>query len=173
MSDADRLDWLLSRRERDNAATRLDAAHPDRAYSRGNRARPLVHGATYFAALKDVLDATGAGDLVLFTDWQSNPDERLTDEAGSELVEVLGRAIERGADVRALVWRSHSDLIGYSTENHHDLAEQLQERGAEVLLDMRVRAGGAPPEVRRRPARRGPRPGRRLRRRDRPVPHPP
>jgi phosphatidylserine/phosphatidylglycerophosphate/cardiolipin synthase-like enzyme len=41
------------------------------------------------------------------------------------------------------VWRSHLDQTGFfATENRH-LGEQLQQRGAEVLLDMRVRAGGS------------------------------
>jgi phosphatidylserine/phosphatidylglycerophosphate/cardiolipin synthase-like enzyme len=56
---------------------------------------------------------------------------------------VLGRADERGVDVRGLVWRSHLDRTGFfATENRH-LGEQLQHRGAEVLLDMRVRSGGS------------------------------
>ena len=39
--------------------------------------RPLIHGATYFAELHERLEATRAGDLVLFTDWQGDADERL------------------------------------------------------------------------------------------------
>ena len=50
---------------------------------------------------------------------------------------------ERGVDVRGLVWRSHLDQTGFfATENRH-FGEQLQARGAEVLLDMRVRTGGS------------------------------
>ncbi len=71
--------------------------------------RPLVHGSTYFAELYERLEATRAGDLVFFTDWQGDADERLTGEPGSEVAEVLGRADERGVDVRGLVWRSHSE----------------------------------------------------------------
>ena len=45
--------------------------------------------------------------------------------------------------MRGLVWRSHLDQTGFfATENRH-LGERLQRRGAEVLLDMRVRAGGS------------------------------
>ena len=85
--------WLLSASERGNPRTRLDDVHPgEQAWSSGNRVRALVHGATYFAELFDRLEATRDGDLVLFTDWQGDADERLTGEPGSEVVEVLGRA---------------------------------------------------------------------------------
>ena len=94
---------------------------------------------------------------MLFTDWQGDADERLTDEPGSEVVEVLGRADERGVDVRGLVWRSHLDLTGFFAAENRHLGEQLQRRGAEVLLDMRVRTGRLPPpEVRRDPPPRRP-----------------
>ena len=54
--------------------------------------RPLIHGATYFAELCERLEATRAGDLVFFTDWQGDADEQLTGEPGSEVVEVLAQA---------------------------------------------------------------------------------
>jgi phosphatidylserine/phosphatidylglycerophosphate/cardiolipin synthase-like enzyme len=137
-------DWLLTRSERGNPSTRLDDKHGgDRAWSEGNLVTPLVHGAVYFVELYDVLSATREGDLVLFTDWQGDADQRLTDDPHSEVLDVLGSADERGVDVRGLVWRSHLDQTGFfATENRH-LGEQLQRRGAEVLLDMRVRAGGS------------------------------
>jgi phosphatidylserine/phosphatidylglycerophosphate/cardiolipin synthase-like enzyme len=105
--------------------------------------RPLVHGATYFAELFERVEATQPGDLVLFTDWQGDADERLTGEPGSEVAEVLGRADERGVDVRGLVWRSHWEKLGFSSRENRLLGEQLQRRGAEALLDMRVRTGGS------------------------------
>ena len=137
-------DWLLTRPERGNPSTRLDDRHEgDHAWSEGNLVTPLVHGAAYFRALYDALSATREGDLVLFTDWQGDADELLTDEPDSQVIEVLGSADERGVDVRGLVWRSHLDQTGFfATENRH-LGERLQHRGAEVLLDMRVRAGGS------------------------------
>ena len=137
-------DWLLTRTERGNPLTRLDDLHgDDRAWSEGNHVRALIHGATYFRVLYDALEATGPGDLVLFTDWQGDADEQLTGAPGSEVVEVLSRADRRGAAVHGLVWRSHLDQTGFfATENRH-LGEQLQKRGVEVLLDMRVRAGGS------------------------------
>src|SRR6476469_4334866 len=106
----DPTEWLLTREERANPLTRIDDPHGGvRAWSEGNHVRPLIHGATYFRALYDALEATGPGDLVLFTDWQGDADERLTGEPGSEVVEVLARAHDRGVEVHGLVWRSHLD----------------------------------------------------------------
>jgi phosphatidylserine/phosphatidylglycerophosphate/cardiolipin synthase-like enzyme len=137
-------DWLLTQQERANPSTRLDAGHPgEQAWSEGNLVRPLVHGATYFAELFERIEATREGDLLLFTDWQGDADERLTGEPGSEVVEVLARADERGVDVRGLVWRSHWDKLGFSARQNRLLGEELQQRGAEALLDMRVRTGGS------------------------------
>jgi phosphatidylserine/phosphatidylglycerophosphate/cardiolipin synthase-like enzyme len=137
-------DWLLSKEERGNTLTRVDEAHPDQqAWSEGNLVRPLIHGATYFAELYERVEATRPGDLVFFTDWQGDADERLTGEPGSEVAEVLGRADERGVDVRGLVWRSHKDALGFTARENKRLGRELQKRGAEALLDMRVRWGGS------------------------------
>lgn len=137
-------EWFLDKRGRGNPATRIDQEHPGRqAYSPGNVARPLIHGATYFAELYRTLEETGPGDLVMFTDWQSNADEQLTADPDSALGEVLTRALSRGVRVHALIWRSHTGLIGYTAKEHRDLGELLQEHGGQVLLDMRVRANGA------------------------------
>src|ERR1700712_4028125 len=137
-------DWLLTKQERANPTTRLDARHPgDQAWSEGTLVRPLVHGATYFAELYERIEATREGDLVLFTDWQGDADERLTGEPGSEVVEVLGRADERGVDVRGLIWRSHTEMLNFAASENRLLGRQLQSRGAEALLDMRVRTGGS------------------------------
>jgi phosphatidylserine/phosphatidylglycerophosphate/cardiolipin synthase-like enzyme len=137
-------EWLLTKAERANPATRLDDQHPDdQAWSDGNLVRPLIHGSTYFAELYERLEATREGDLVLFTDWQGDADERLTGEPGSEVAEVLGRADERGVDVRGLVWRSHSSAIGFTADTNLHLGRRLQARGVEAILDMRVRHGGS------------------------------
>ena len=140
---ADLSEWLLTKSERGNPSTRLDDRHPgQQAWSGGNLVRPLVHGATYFAELYERIEATRAGDLIFFTDWQGDADERLTGEPGSEVAEVLGRADERGVDVRGLVWRSHSEAIGFSSRENVHLSRVLQRRGVEAILDMRVRVGG-------------------------------
>jgi phosphatidylserine/phosphatidylglycerophosphate/cardiolipin synthase-like enzyme len=136
--------WLLTKEERGNAQTVLDALHPgQQAWSEGNLVRALVHGSTYFAELYERIEATRAGDLLFFTDWQGDADERLTGEPGSEVVDVLARADERGVDVRGLVWRSHWEKLGFTASENRRLGRQLQRRGAEALLDMRVRTGGS------------------------------
>ena len=111
--------WLLTKDGRGNPCTRIDAGHPGQeAWSEGNEVRPLVHGATYFAELCERIDATRPGDLVLFTDWQGDADQCLNGSADSEVVDVLGRADERGVDVRGLVWRSHSSAIGFTARQN-------------------------------------------------------
>jgi phosphatidylserine/phosphatidylglycerophosphate/cardiolipin synthase-like enzyme len=137
-------DWLLTKAERGNPRTVLDARHPgDAAWSTGNHVRPLVHGATYFAELHDQIEATRAGDLIYFTDWRGDPDELLTGEPGSGVEELLAAADIRGVDVRGLIWRSHWDKLSFSARENRQFGEELQANGAEVLLDMRVRTGGS------------------------------
>ncbi len=137
-------DWLLTRAERGNDQTRIDDAHPDRAWSEGNLVRPLIHGVTYFRELHERVEATREGDLIFFTDWQGDADELLIGgDPDSAVVDVLARADERGVDVRGLIWRSHMDKIGFFARQNRTLGEQLQDRGAEALLDMRVRNGGS------------------------------
>ena len=70
-------DWFLSTSERGNPATEVDRRHPDgAAWTSGNAVRPLVHGQTYFAELLECLGRVRAGDLVMFTDWRGDPDQR-------------------------------------------------------------------------------------------------
>ena len=96
--------WLLTADERGNRFTRIDAQHRrEQAWSTGNHARPLVHGATYFAELYDRIQATRAGDLIFFTDWRGDPDEQLTDDPDSTVYQVLAASDQRGVDVRGLV----------------------------------------------------------------------
>ncbi|MET9436419.1 phospholipase D-like domain-containing protein [Streptomyces sp. NPDC006551] len=138
-----RADWLLAHGERGNTATRLDKRRPDGAcWSEGNEARPVVHGAAYFAELLAGIRAMRAGDLLLFTDWRGDPDERL-DGDGTEIGTVLGRAAERGVIVKGLLWRSHLDRFRFSEEENRHLGEEIEEAGGECLLDMRVRPGGS------------------------------
>ena len=91
-------DWLLTKsgageRRRPGSTTGTRATT---AWSEGNLVRPLIHGSTYFAELYERIEATRPGDLVFFTDWQGDADEQLLGEPGTEVVEVLGRADERG-----------------------------------------------------------------------------
>lgn len=138
-----RADWLLTAGERGNTATCLDERHPDgTAWSEGNRTRALVHGATYFAELLAGVRAMRAGDLLLFTDWRGDPDERL-DGPGTEIGSVLCRAAERGVVVKGLLWRSHLDSLQFSEAENRRLGEEVEEAGGECLLDLRVRPGGS------------------------------
>ncbi|MFF5705215.1 phospholipase D family protein [Streptomyces sp. NPDC012794] len=152
----ERSDWLLTPGERGNPATRLDHRRPDgNAWSVGNEARPVVHGAAYFAELLERIDAQRAGDLLLFTDWRGDPGERLAphdrprgarsdeDRRGTEIGTVLGRAAERGVIVKGLVWRSHLDRLQFSERENRHLGEEIEAAGGECLLDMRVRPGGS------------------------------
>ncbi|KHL16045.1 phosphatidylserine/phosphatidylglycerophosphate/cardiolipin synthase-like enzyme [Mumia flava] len=142
MPDPER--WLLTRSERDNPYTQIDDRYDgDRAWSTGNQVDPLIDGATYFAALHEALEATGDGDLVLFTDWQGDAGQQLTDDPDSRVLDVLAAARQRGVDVRGLVWRSHTDQAGFFHEQNRHLGEQLRKRGIPVILDMRVRPRGS------------------------------
>ena len=146
MDDADDplQSWLLTSDERDNSYTRIDARHEgDQAWSTGNHARPLAHGATYFAELYERIQETQPGDLIMFTDWRGDASEQLTDDPESTVYKVLAAADLRGVDVRGLVWRSHWEGLNFSAEQNRHLAKLLQKADAEVLLDMRVRALGS------------------------------
>lgn len=129
-------DWFLTEFERGNEATRL------RAWTEGNAARSLVHGAGYFPVLAEALAGAGAGDSVLFAGWRADADELLT-ERGPTVVEAVSGAAQRGARVRGLLWRSHSGKLGYHEEENRALALAVAAAGGEVLLDQRVRALGS------------------------------
>ena len=79
----------------------------------------------------------------MFAGWRVDGDQRLTDDPSSEIVRVLDRAENRKVQVRALVWRSHTAQIDFSAEENREVAEELTDEHAEVLLDMRVRRGGS------------------------------
>src|SRR5665811_1251871 len=113
-------EWFLSAAERDNPDSLLHSRHPDpQSWTTGNDVRPLVHGVAYFRELLESVQAMGSGDLLLFTDWRGDPDERL-DGPRSEVGPVFAAAAARGVDVRGLVWRSHFDRFAYSaSENRH------------------------------------------------------
>ncbi|HEU0102968.1 MAG TPA: phospholipase D-like domain-containing protein [Mycobacteriales bacterium] len=137
--------WFLSTAERDNPATVLDSRHGPAGlpWTEGNAVRPLVHGATYFPRLHAVVDGLRAGDLLCFTDWRGDPDERLTGEPGSEVGAVFCSAAARGVVVKGLLWRSHLDGLAYSADENRHLGSEVNEAGGEVLLDQRVRPFGS------------------------------
>ena len=136
-------DWFLTAAERGNPASWIDRRHPrGEAFSRGNQVRALVHGAQYFPRLLACVRAAGPGDLLMFTDWRGDPDERL-DGPGTEVGAVLEEAARRGVDVRGLVWRSHLDRFRFSARENRHLGEEINAAGGQCLLDMRVRPGGS------------------------------
>jgi phosphatidylserine/phosphatidylglycerophosphate/cardiolipin synthase-like enzyme len=139
-----RLDeWFLTAGERGNPGTTIDSRHPGgRAWTAGNDVRPLVHGAVYFAELLGRVRAMQAGDLLMFTDWRGDPDERL-DGPGTEVARVLCEAVARGVIVKGLIWRSHLDRFQFSATENRRLDESIVAAGGECLLDMRVRPGGS------------------------------
>ena len=139
----EREDWFLKPHERGNPDSDIDRRRGDgRAYTEGNVALPLIHGATYFARLLEVILQLDEGDWIHFTDWRGDADERL-DGPGTEIVKVLAEAAQRGVEVRGLVWRSHPDQAKFSEQESLDFAKHINEAGGEVLLDERVRQGGS------------------------------
>jgi phosphatidylserine/phosphatidylglycerophosphate/cardiolipin synthase-like enzyme len=136
-------DWFLRAPERGNEATVIDSRHPSgEAWTSGNEVRPLVHGATYFAALTEAVRAMRAGDLLMFTDWRGDPDERLVGD-GTQVGTLLCHAAATGVLVRGLVWRSHLDRLQFSEQQNRHLGEEINAQGGICLLDMRVRPGGS------------------------------
>ncbi len=139
-------DWFLAAAERGNPATTLDSRHPElpagQAWSTGNEVIPLIHGATYFSELLTRVSEMRVGDLLAFTDWRGDPDERLSAD-GTTVAELLRDAAGRGVIVRGLIWRSHWDRFQFSGEENRHLGVDINAAGGQCLLDMRVRAGGS------------------------------
>ena len=129
-------DWFLTAEERGNPNTSIPT------WTVGNTAEALIHGKTYFDRLVTEVDSLDAGDLLFFTDWRGDPDERLRDE-GPTIAELFSAAAKRGVIVKGLLWRSHVDKLAYSEEENRNLGEDVAAAGGEVLLDQRVRRGGS------------------------------
>lgn len=107
--------WFLTTRERDNRQTVIDVRHPDsRPFTEGNEVTVHVDGGNYFRVLREYVDRLQAGDLLLFTDWRGDPDERLGEGDDRGVARVFADAARRGATVKGLFWRSHWDKISYS-----------------------------------------------------------
>ena len=131
--------WFLRPDERGNPGTDIDRmGDVDGAWVEGNLVRPLIHGATYFRRLYEELCPLEAGDRVYFTDWRGDADERLLPD-GPEIGTVLADLARSGVEVRGLLWRSHSDHLQFNARENQRLGTKLNEAGAEVLLDQRVR----------------------------------
>jgi phosphatidylserine/phosphatidylglycerophosphate/cardiolipin synthase-like enzyme len=131
--------WFLSPDERGNPATDIDrVGDTGRSVVEGNLVRPLVHGARYFRRLYEELSVLRAGDRVYFTDWRGDPDERLLPD-GPPVGTVLRDLAASGVEVRALLWRSHSDHLHFSAQENQRLGTEINRAGGEVLLDQRLR----------------------------------
>ena len=138
------LNWFLTAPERGNEATGIDRRHSgDRAWTLGNRVETLVHGATYFSRLLEVVQDMGPGDRLYFTDWRGDPDQRLGDGPETEVGACFAAAARRGVSVKGLLWRSHADRLGFSAKENRHLGAIVNAAGGEVLLDQRVRLGGS------------------------------
>ena len=135
--------WFLSTAERGNPSSDLGRHRGDGlAWTLGNEVRPLVDGQTYFTALLAAVRQMEQGDLLMFTDWRGDPDERL-DGPEPEVSRVLSQAARRGVVVKGLIWRSHTDRIQFSSSENDHLGEEIEAAGGECLRDMRVRTGGS------------------------------
>jgi phosphatidylserine/phosphatidylglycerophosphate/cardiolipin synthase-like enzyme len=136
--------WFLTASERDNDFSLLDRRRSDGlAWSSGNDVEALVHGAVYFRRVLEAIRELGQSDRLYFTDWRGDPDQRLADDADSEIGAVLAAAARRGVSVKGLLWRSHMDRLGFSAKENRHLGEVVNSAGGEVLLDQRVRLGGS------------------------------
>ena len=105
--------------------------------------RPLVHGATYFRELHERIEATRAGDLLFFTDWQGTPTSGSPASRAARSARCWRAPTSAGSTSAA--WsgaRTWSASASTARENRK-LGQELQARGAEALLDMRVRLGGS------------------------------
>jgi phosphatidylserine/phosphatidylglycerophosphate/cardiolipin synthase-like enzyme len=129
-------DWFLTVSERGNPDTHIPT------WCSGNLAEPLVHGVTYFDRLVTEVETLEDGDHLFFTDWRGDPDEKLRD-TGPTIAELFAAAAKRGVVVKGLLWRSHLDKLAYSEEENRHLGDAVEAAGGEVLLDQRVRRGGA------------------------------
>ncbi len=143
--DDDAAYWFLNRAERGNSAAGAQGGGVEPlSWSEGNLVRPLVHGATYFARLREELAALGPGDRVWFTDWRGDVDERLLPD-GPSIGDLLAGLAAAGVEVRGLVWRSHGERLSapISGRSNARLGRQINDAGGEVLLDQRVRLFGS------------------------------
>jgi phosphatidylserine/phosphatidylglycerophosphate/cardiolipin synthase-like enzyme len=142
MADPTVAQWFLTTTERGNPATGMDRRHDDEhAWTEGNLVTPLIHGRTYFDKLYACLRELRRGDTVWFTDWRGDAEERLVDD-GTTVGDLFAELIQRGVDVRGLVWRSHPDQEQFSEQENVHLGHVVNESGGQVLLDQRVRRAG-------------------------------
>ncbi len=136
-------DWFLTPIERGNSATRIDARRGDStSWTEGNGVTCHVDGVSYFSSLAKVIRSLEAHDEIRFADWRGDADQRMSED-GTSIATLLIQSIQRSVDVRGLLWRSHSDRIGFNSKENARLSSEITEAGGEALLDERVRRGGS------------------------------
>ena len=117
---AELADWFLTAAERGNPATQIPA------WCEGNRAEPLIHGATYFDQLATEVEALGEGDYLFFTDWRGDPDQKLRDDGPTIAGAVLRRPPSAASSSRdwcgVRTWTSSP----YSEEENQHLGEAIE-----------------------------------------------
>jgi phosphatidylserine/phosphatidylglycerophosphate/cardiolipin synthase-like enzyme len=135
--------WLLTAAERGNPASEIDAAREDGcAWTVGNLVSVHVDGASYFARLHQLLTGLGADDGVYLTDWRIDATRRLVGP-GSELGPLLARLARGGVTIRALLWRSHTSLVGFNLDANRVVGTLVNRAGGHSVADQRVRRFGS------------------------------
>ena len=107
----------------------------ERPWTAGNLVVPHVHGAGYFARLVELVEAAQRGDRICFTDWRGDADELLL-PSGPTVGELLEGACRRGVEVRALLWRSHTDKMRFNAEEDRRLGAVINAAGGEALSEV-------------------------------------
>jgi hypothetical protein len=98
-----------------------DAPRPVRE---NNRLRFLVDGEEAMRAMVQAIEATASGDFIYMANWWADPS--LTPPGSSDrLGEILGRAADRGVQVRAMIWKFFFDpavnVLDFITQGLTDL----------------------------------------------------
>jgi phosphatidylserine/phosphatidylglycerophosphate/cardiolipin synthase-like enzyme len=132
-------DWFLTSEERGNPLTAIDSHYPGgTAWTEGNHVNFLVDGISYFTRLAESISNLERDDQIRLADWRGDADEVVSSN-GESIAALLANSCRRGVDVRGLLWRSHSDLSGFNSQQNRRLADDVNEAGGEVLLDERER----------------------------------
>lgn len=96
-------DWFLTEQEIINA--RGGHSRPELAtYTTGNNVTMYAAGGPYFAAVADTIQSTRAHDRVYLTGWSVDNVPFKPHEPNTHFRDLVEAAVNRGTDVRMLVW---------------------------------------------------------------------